>query len=77
MNQHGQTLPLASLRGKTVVPFLTLWTEIGPSTNGNLLGVEQSLRAAHLADKVEIVQVSVDPERDTPTVGRVYPAHHG
>ncbi len=49
-----------------VVPFLTLCTEICPLTTGNLLQVEQSLRAARLANKVEIVEVSVDPERDTP-----------
>lgn len=68
MNQHGQTVTLASLRGKTVmvVPFLTLCTEICPLTTGNLLQVEQSLRAAHLADTVAIVEVSVDSERDTP-----------
>ena len=36
-----------------VVPFLTLCTDICPLTTGNLLQVEQSLRAAHVAGKVQ------------------------
>ena len=49
-----------------VVPFLTLCTDICPLTTGNLLQVEQSLRAAHAADKVQIIELSVDPGRDSP-----------
>ncbi len=68
MNQLGKTVYLDSFRGKTVmvVPFLTLCTDICPLTTGNILQVEQSLRAAHLADKVQIIELSVDPGRDTP-----------
>ncbi len=66
--QDGRTVTIASFRGKTVmiVPFLTLCTDICPLTTGNLLQVEQSLRAAHVADKVQIIELSVDPGRDTP-----------
>lgn len=69
VDQHGSTVTLASFRGKIVmvVPFLTLCTDICPLTTGNLLQVEQSLRAAHVADKVQIIELSVDPGRDTPT----------
>jgi cytochrome oxidase Cu insertion factor (SCO1/SenC/PrrC family) len=35
-------------------------------TTGNLVQVEHSLRAAHLANRVQIVELSVDPARDTP-----------
>ena len=49
-----------------VVPFLTLCTDICPLTTGNLLQVEQSLRAAHVAGKVQLIELSVDPGRDTP-----------
>jgi len=49
-----------------LVPFLTLCSDICPMTSGNLLQVEHSLRAAHLADEVQIVELSVDPDRDTP-----------
>jgi protein SCO1 len=67
-DQHGKTVTLASFRGKIVmvVPFLTLCTDICPLTTGNLLQVEQSLRGAHVADKVQIIELSVDPDRDTP-----------
>lgn len=66
-DQHGKEVTLASLHGKTVmvVPFLTLCSDICPLTTGNLLQVERSLQAAGVADKVEIVELSVDPGRDT------------
>ena len=68
VDQQGRTVTLASFRGKIVmvVPFLTLCTDICPLTTGNLLQVEQSLRGAHVADKVQIIELSVDPGRDTP-----------
>ena len=68
-NQVGQSLSLSAFRGKTVmlVPFLSLCSDICPMTTGNLLQVERSLQAAHLADRVQIVELSVDPDRDTPT----------
>jgi len=49
-----------------LVPFLSLCSDICPMTSGNLLQVEQSLGTAHLADRVQIVELSVDPDRDTP-----------
>ncbi len=49
-----------------IVPFLTLCTDICPLTTGNLLQVEQSLRAANVARRVQIIEMSVDPGRDTP-----------
>jgi protein SCO1 len=67
-NQHGQRVTLGSWRGRTVllVPFLTLCQDICPLTTGNLVQVQQSLGADHAASKVQIVELSVDPERDTP-----------
>jgi protein SCO1/2 len=35
-------------------------------TTGNLIAVQQSLRADHAASNVQIVELSVDPRRDTP-----------
>lgn len=68
IDQDGTTVTLASFRGKTVmiVPFLTLCTDICPLTTGNLLQVEQSLRAAHVANKVQIIELSVDPGETRP-----------
>ncbi len=67
-NQYGKRVDLESWPGKTVllVPFLTLCQDICPMTTGNLVAVEQSLRAYHAASKVQIVELSIDPERDTP-----------
>ena len=68
-DQHGHSLTLASLRGKTVmlVPFLSLCSDVCPITSGNLLQVEHSLQAAHVATDVQVVEFTVDPERDTVT----------
>ena len=49
-----------------LVPFLTLCQDICPLTTGNLLAVQRSLRADHAASKVQIIELTVDPERDTP-----------
>jgi protein SCO1/2 len=67
-NQEDRTVTLASWPGKTVllVPFLTLCQDVCPMTTGNLLQVERALRADHAASRVEIVELSVDPQRDTP-----------
>ncbi len=66
-DQNGRRVELASWPGKTVllVPFLSLCQDVCPLITGNLLAVEQSLRADHVAS-VQIVELSVDPGRDTP-----------
>jgi protein SCO1 len=67
-NQHGQQVDLAAWPGRTVllVPFLTLCTDICPMTTGVLLQVERALAADDASSKVQIVEMSVDPGRDTP-----------
>jgi cytochrome oxidase Cu insertion factor (SCO1/SenC/PrrC family) len=67
-DQRGRTVQLAALRGKTVlvVPFMTLCTDICPLDTGNLLQVRHSLVADGSASKVQLVELSVDPTRDTP-----------
>lgn len=66
-NQHGKNVTLGSFPGKTVllVPFLSLCQDVCPLITGNLLAAEQALRADHAASDVEIVELSVDPQRDT------------
>jgi protein SCO1/2 len=78
-DQRGRSLDLASLRGTTVmvVPFLTLCTDICPLDTANLLTVERSLRAAHAAGDVQLVELSIDPERDTPARLAAYAALTG
>ena len=67
-DEHGTETNLGALRGKVVmvVPFLTLCTDICPLDTGNLLQVEHALAGAGLASRVELVELSIDPERDTP-----------
>jgi protein SCO1/2 len=67
-DQRGRAVDLASLRGRTVlvVPFLTLCTDICPLDTGNLLQVKHSLVADGVASRVQLVELSVDPARDTP-----------
>jgi protein SCO1/2 len=67
-NQDGRRVTLGSWPGRTVllVPFLTLCQDICPLTTGNLVAVEDSLRADHASGAVQIVELSVDPQRDTP-----------
>jgi protein SCO1/2 len=71
-NQHGQRVNLASWPGKTLllVPFLSLCQDTCPLTTGNLLRVQQSLRADHATSQVQIVELTVDPGRDTPAQTR-------
>jgi protein SCO1 len=66
-NQHGEKVTLDSFKGKTVmlVPFLTLCADICPFTTGILLQVEKALKADHADSKAEIVELTVDPHRDT------------
>ncbi len=68
-DQRGRGLDLASWRGKTVmiVPFLTLCTDICPLDTGNLVQVQHALVADGVARQVQLVELSIDPERDTPS----------
>jgi len=49
-----------------LVPFLSLCTDICPLDTGNLLQMEKVVRDDHETAKVQIVEMSVDPQRDTP-----------
>jgi protein SCO1/2 len=74
-DQYDRRITLASFRGRTIllVPFLTLCQDVCPLTTGNLLEVEYSLIADNATD-VEIVELSVDPDRDNPPRLRAYAA---
>ncbi|HVX21772.1 MAG TPA: SCO family protein [Acidimicrobiales bacterium] len=67
-DQAGRRVTLASWPGRTVVvvPFLTLCADICPMTTGNLVQVQRALRADGAASAVVLVEVTVDPGRDTP-----------
>jgi cytochrome oxidase Cu insertion factor (SCO1/SenC/PrrC family) len=64
---QGRPVTLASLRGKTVVltDFLSLCQEVCPLTSANLGQVDQAIGRAGRASEIALVEVTVDPERDT------------
>lgn len=68
IDQHGRQVGLASLRGKVVViyPFLTACHEVCPMTTGAFIQMSDAIRRAGLGDMVALLEVSVDPGRDTP-----------
>ena len=68
VDQDGQTVTLASFAGKTVVlaDFLTLCQEICPLTSANLAQVQAAVQKSGASKQVEILEVTVDPQRDTP-----------
>jgi protein SCO1/2 len=68
IDQHGRQISLASLRGKVVViyPFLTACHEVCPMTTGAFIQMSDAIRRAGVADRVALLEVSVDPGRDTP-----------
>lgn len=71
---HGAPLSLRALRGKVVIlaPSLTLCHEICPMTTQALMRVHEVLAAAGLANRVALVEATVDPWRDSPGRLRAY-----
>jgi protein SCO1/2 len=67
VNQQGQAVSLAGLRGKVVVlaPFLSLCQDECPLVTGAFISLQRDLRAAGLAQRVVFVEATVDPGRDT------------
>jgi protein SCO1 len=67
VNQEGQAVSLAALRGKVVVlaPFLTLCQDECPLVTGAFISLQRDLSAAGLAHRVVFLEATVDPGRDT------------
>jgi protein SCO1/2 len=73
----GRMRTLADWKGKVVVVFFgyTQCPDFCPTTLAELAGIKKSLGAA--GQKVQVVFVTVDPERDTPAVLKSYVANFG
>ena len=73
----GKQRTLADWKGKVVVVFFgyTQCPDFCPTTMAELAQIKKSIGAA--GDKVEVVFVTVDPERDTPAVLKAYVANFG
>lgn len=74
LDEHGQRTTLTAFHGRAVVlaPGLTFCREICPITAGALEQVRYDVGQAGLARRVAVVEVSVDPWRDSPARLRAY-----
>ena len=74
-DHNGQLRSLKDFQGKVVVLFFgyTQCPDVCPTTMGELAQVKKLLGAD--ADKLQVLFVTVDPERDTPEVLKAYMAN--
>jgi cytochrome oxidase Cu insertion factor (SCO1/SenC/PrrC family) len=74
IDERGRATSMRAFRGTVVVlaPTLTLCHEHCPMTSGALTQIQYDARRAGLADRVTVLEVSVDPWRDTPARLRAY-----
>ena len=75
----GHKFTLASLKGKTVLitNFLTSCQEICPMTTANMQKIADKVDAAKASKDVVILEITVDPLRDTPARMKAYQALFG
>ncbi len=73
----GRMRTLADWKGKVVVVFFgyTQCPDFCPATLAELAGIKKSLGAA--GDRIQVVFVTVDPQRDTPEILKAYLANFG
>ncbi len=76
VDEYGHATSLAALRGKTVVlsDFMTLCQEVCPITTAELNQADTAVIKAGLSAKVQFVEITVDPARDTPSRLHAYRA---
>lgn len=72
--QDGHRVTLRQLKGHVILlaPFLTSCQEECPITTAALLVVQRALRNDGLSNKVDVVEATVDPGRDTPARMEAY-----
>ncbi len=78
LDQHGQTLTLADLRGRVVLLDFIFTSCPGPCPI--LTGAHAELRrslAPEIVERTWLVSITLDPERDTPEVLRQYARRRG
>jgi protein SCO1 len=74
IDEQGTRTSLSAFRGKWVVlaPSMTLCHEVCPITTAAFTALRTRLRQAGLGNRVAVVEVTVDPWRDTPARLRAY-----
>lgn len=67
-DDQGRTTTLASFGGRYVMltDFLTLCQDVCPLTSTNFAAIDRAITKAGLEGNVQLVELTVDPERDTP-----------
>jgi protein SCO1 len=78
-DENGRSTSLAAFDGKIVVftDFMTLCQEICPITTSELNQIDSVVTKAGLAGKVQFVNVTIDPDRDTPARLHAYRSFAG
>ena len=68
INQKNKKFTLNDLKGKTLVitNFLTSCQEICPMTTVNMRDIAAAVDAAALSKEIQVLEITVDPKRDTP-----------
>jgi protein SCO1 len=76
---NGTTTTLAAYQGKSVMiaDFLSLCTDICPMISANTAAMARALNADGVGAKVALLEISVDPQRDTPARLRAYQKLYG
>lgn len=76
---NGTTTTLAAYHGKSVMiaDFLSLCTDICPMISANTAALARALNADGQQGKVALLEISVDPHRDTPTRLHAYQKLYG
>lgn len=75
----GTTTTLAAYRGKPVMiaDYMTLCEDICPMITANAVAMARALQADNLAGKVAVLEITLDPTRDTPSRMRAYQKLYG
>ena len=75
----GKTFSLASLKGKSIVltDFFTSCDMICPMTTANMRDIGDTIAKAGLSKKFAVVELSIDPQRDTVSRIHTYQALYG
>lgn len=79
LDQAGRPTTLAAFHGRVLVlaPFLTSCQEECPLTTGAFLAIHSDLVRDHLAGRVSLAELTVDPGRDTPARLAAYARYTG
>jgi cytochrome oxidase Cu insertion factor (SCO1/SenC/PrrC family) len=76
---NGSTTTLGAFKGKSVMiaDFLSLCTDICPMISANTAAITRAINADGQGGKVALLEISVDPQRDTPARLRAYQKLYG